>query len=157
MPVSLCIAWLLVVALLSARYVRRRRVTRADGIFRCRVRLSAGRCAHWPRLRHRWSRRRFWARWVGCELVVWRGPLVLRSVRLPGRVRVDGAYRVTARAVKGCGYRPLAVELEFPDGSRIQIAAEDRDRIELVGPYLAAAMHHLPRSPRRRRIPGSDP
>ena len=157
MPVFLCIACLLVLVLLAVRHVRRRRVTRADGTFRCRVRLSAGRCAHWPRLRRRWSRRRFWARWVGHELVVRRRPLVLSAVRLPGRVRADGAYRVSARAVKGCGYRPLAVELEFADGSRIEIAAADRNRLPLVGPYLAAAMRDLPRSPRRRRIPGVRP
>ena len=150
MPLLLAVVYLLLLVLAAVRYVRWRRVTQTDGTFRCRVRRSSGRCAQWPRLRRRWARRR-WACWVGDDLVIWRRQVLLTSVRLRGQLRRDGVYRLTDSEVKGCGYRPLAIELDLADGSRIEVVTVEWARAELVGPYLAAALIDLPRAPRSRR------
>ena len=151
MRVLFAIAYLLLLALALTQFLRWRRVARADGAFRCQIRLSAGCNGQWPALREQWSRRRLRARWVGDELVVWTRPVLLTSVKLRGRICRDGLYRLTVIDVKRCGYRPVAIELELTDGSRIEVAATDAARVELVGPYLAAALKDLPRAPRRRR------
>jgi hypothetical protein len=145
------IAYVLLLALGTTQYLRWRRVVRADGAFRCQVRLAAGCSGQWPQLRHRWSRRRLRARWVGDEFVVWRRPVLLASVKLRGRICRDGVYRLTSQEVTRCGYRPLAVELDLSDGSRIEVATTEWARIELVGPFLTAALKDLPRAPKRRR------
>jgi hypothetical protein len=151
MRLLFAVAYLLLIALAMTQYLRWRRVVHADGAFRCKIRLSAGRSEQWPRLRDRWSRRRLRARWVGDELVVWRRPVLLLPVRLRARICRDGIYRLTVLDVKRCGYRPVAIEIELSDGSRIEVATTDAARVELVGPYLAAALKDLPRAPRRRR------
>jgi hypothetical protein len=144
-------AYFLLLALAMTQFLRWRRVAHADGAFRCQVRLSAGCTGRWTRLGHEWSRRRLRARWVGEELVVWPRPVLLTSVRLRGRICRDGVYRLTVVDVKRCGYRPIAIELDLADGSRIEVATTDVARTELVGPYLTAAMKDLPNAPRRRR------
>ena len=151
MRLLFAIAYLLLLALALTQYLRWRRVVHSEGAFRCQIRLSAGCNRQLPRLRERWSRRRLRARWEGDELVVWNRPVLLTSVKLRGRICRDGVYRLTVLDVKRCGYRPVAVELELTDGSRIEVATIDAARIELVGPYLTAALKELPRAPRRRR------
>jgi hypothetical protein len=151
MRLLLGVAYLMLLALAMTQFLRWRRVARADGAFRCKVRLSAGCMGQWPKLRHRWPRRRLRARWVDDELVVWCRPVLLTSVKLRGRIRRDGVYRLTILDVKRCGYRPVAIELDLPDGSRIEVATTEAARMQLVGPYLAAAVNDLPRAPRRRR------
>jgi hypothetical protein len=148
---SLLIAISFLLFLGVAQYVRWRRVARADGAFRCRIRLSAGRCQQWRRLPRRWSRRRLRARWVGDQLVVWRRPVLLTSVGFQGRVSRDGVYRLPTMEVAGLGYRPLVVELELGDGSRIELVTYEWARADLVGPYLSAALNDLPQAPRPRR------
>jgi hypothetical protein len=150
-PLLIAVAVALLLAAATVLYLRRRRIVNADGAFRCRVRLSAGRCSEWPRLRHRWSRHRPVARWIDDDLVVWRRPVHLRRVRLAGRIRHAGVHQLSALDVTGLGHRPVSVKFDLPDGSRIEVAAMDLDRTRLVGPYLAAALHDLPRAPRRRR------
>ncbi|GAA0911288.1 hypothetical protein GCM10009557_85600 [Virgisporangium ochraceum] len=150
-PLLIAVAVVLLLGVATVLYVRRRRVVNADGAFRCRVRLTAGRCSEWPRLRHRWSRHRLSARWNGDDLVVRRGPLLLVRVTLRGRIRHAGVHQLSALDVAGLGHRPVSIKLDLPDGSRVEVAAMDLDRTSLVGPYLAAALHDLPRAPRRRR------
>lgn len=151
MRLLFAVAYVLLIALATMQYLRWRRVVRADGTFRCQVRLVAGCSEQWPRLRHRWSRRRLRARWVGDDLVILRRPMLLTSVTLRGRICRDGIHRLTFLDVKRCGYRPIAVEIDLSDGSRIGVATTEWARLELVGPYLAAALKDLPRAPKRRR------
>src|SRR5689334_13591220 len=128
MRVLFSIAYLLLLGLALTQYLRWRRVKHADGAFRCQVRLSAGCNGQWPALREQWSRR-LRARWVEDELVVWTRPVLLTSVKLRGRICRDGVHRLTVIDVKRCGYRPLAVELELTDGSRIEVATTDAARV----------------------------
>lgn len=150
-PLLTAVAVVLLLGVATVLYVRRRRLVNADGAFRCRVRLTAGRCSGWPRLRHQWSRHRLLARWDGDDLVVRRGLLLLAAVTLRGRIRHAGVHQLGPFEVTGLGHRPVSVKFDLPDGSRIEVAAMDLDRTRLVGPYLAAALHDLPRAPRRRR------
>jgi hypothetical protein len=152
----LIVASLLLLVALAVRLIRRRRRTRAHGAFRCKARLCASRSAIWPYLRPRWTLRRLWARWDGDELVVQRGLLLSRTARLPARVLADGVYLLTCVDVTRLGAQPIAVELEISDGSRIEVAARNSARLALVGPYLTAALHGLPRAPApRRQTPGA--
>jgi hypothetical protein len=147
----LAVAYVVLLVLAVARSVRWRRVVRADGAFRCRIRLTGGRCARWRWLGRRWSRRLMCARWMDDELVVWRSPLFRRPVRLSARVGSEGVRRLAVLDVTRCGCRPVVVEFEISDGSRIEVVTRESDRRELVGPYLAAAMADLPPAPRPRR------
>lgn len=150
------IASLLLLVALAAQFVRRRRFARSKGGFRCKARLSARRSVLWPRLRPRWTQRRLWARWMGDELLVRRGGVLMRTVRLPAKVRSDGIYLLTCMDVTQLGSQPIAIELEISDGSRIEVAARSSARLHLVGPYLGAALHGLPRAPApRRQTPGA--
>jgi hypothetical protein len=126
------------------------RFVRAGGAFRCKIRATGERPLSWPRLRRRWSRR-MWARWVDSALVVRRGPILARSVTMPARVCQNGVYTVPPWDPKRCGRQPLAVELVVPDFTRVEVAAPEAARLNLVGPYLAAAIHELPRAPNPRR------
>jgi hypothetical protein len=155
MWIGFAVACLLLFAVLLVQYVRVRRFRNADGAFLCKARLCDGRSVHWPRLRRRWMRRWVWARWVDDVLVVRRGRVVLRRVELPARILDDGVRVLSESDAPRCGYRPIAVELEVADGSRIEVVASEYARHSLVGPYLAAALHGLPRAPApRRQIPG---
>jgi hypothetical protein len=147
---------LLLLIALTAQLIRRRRFARAEGAFRCKARVCAGRSVIWPALRSGWTLRRLWARWEGDELVVRRGVLLLRTARLPARVRSDGVYLLTCLDVTRLGGQPIAVDLEISDGSRIEVATRNSARSALVGPYLTAALHGLPRAPApRRQTPGA--
>jgi hypothetical protein len=150
------IASLVLLVALAAQFIRRWRFTRAPGAFRCRARLCAKRSVLWPGLRARWTSRRLWARWEHDELVVRRGRLRMRAARLPARVRGTGIYLLTCLDVTKLGSRPIAIELEISDGSWIEISARSSARLDLVGPYVGAALHGLPRAPApRRQIPGA--
>jgi hypothetical protein len=151
MSILFAIAYVLLLVLSVVRWVRWRRVVRANGAFRCRIRLFTGRCANWRFLRRRWSRRLVWARWVDGDLLVWRHRLLMRSVRLRARVHLDGVYRPSDPDVRGCGYRPVAVVFDISDGSRIEVVTTESARADLVGPYLGAALNDLPQAPRPRR------
>jgi hypothetical protein len=60
-------------------------------------------------------------------------------------------HHLLAEAPRRCGSRPLGVVLKVWDGSRIEVAAATDDRLQVVGPYLAAAISDLPRAPVPRR------
>lgn len=124
---------------------------RAGDAFRCRIRACGRPSVLWPRLPRHWTRRRMWARWGGDILIVRRGPVFPRYVRLPAQVSPAGVHSVPSWDAKRCGPQPIAVELRVSDGSRVELAAADDARLAMVGLYLAAAMHDLPRAPVPRR------
>jgi hypothetical protein len=138
----------LIVADLTA-HVTRRRFRRAGDAFRCRVRTSGYTSAIWPRLRRHWSRR-MWARWEGDVLVVRRGPVLTRAVHLRAQWSPTSVYAVPPRDARRLGPGPIAVDLKGWDGSRIEVAAEQRARMDLVGPFLVAAVSALPTAPAPR-------
>jgi hypothetical protein len=118
--------------------------------FCCRLRTCGFTSAIWPRLTRRWSRR-MWAIWMGDVLVVRRGPVIARTIPLKARVSASGVYTVLPREVTRFGPRPIAIDLQVWDGSRVEVVAAAHERLALVGPYLAAAINDLPQAPVPRR------
>jgi hypothetical protein len=92
-----------------------------------------------------------WALWDDDVLVVRRGPVLARTIPLRAQLPVGGVQHLLFEAPRRCGSRPLAVVLKVWDGSVIQVAAAPEDRLQVVGPYLAAAISDLPRAPGYRR------
>jgi hypothetical protein len=128
----------------------RRRFQDSGASFRCRLRLRGYRCAIWPTLGRHWSRP-MWAWWDDDVLVVRRGPILARTIPLRIQPPVDGVHNLLFEAPRLCGSRPIGVVLRVWDGSWIEIAAATENRLEVVGPYLAAAISDLPRAPAPRR------
>lgn len=146
--------WLLtivvLIALIAADVVerrRRRKLVEDVHVFECRVRAVGRSPAGWRMLRRRWSRRA-WAWWNGDVLVIRRGPVLDRKVRLAARVSAD----LSPCRLRPFGTRGVTVRLALPGDRHIEVAALDWSRIELVGPYLAAAITHLPKAPVPRRF-----
>jgi hypothetical protein len=48
------------------------------------------------------------------------------------------------RLVRGLGRRPVSVKVLLDDHQEIEVAAADRDRPLLVGPFVAVAVRVLP-------------
>jgi hypothetical protein len=140
--------------LLLGAFARERRGRRAfaegGSAFWCRFRATGGAPRGWRWLRRRWSRR-MWARWSGDVLVIRRGPVFDRTIRLAARVSPVGVYLLPPRDAKRCGVHPIAVRLWLADGSLAEVTATETERTELVGPYLAAAFNDLPKAPVPRR------
>ncbi|MCY1136875.1 hypothetical protein OWR29_02620 [Actinoplanes sp. Pm04-4] len=130
----------LLVVLALVREVRARRRFAQDGpSFRCRFRRVYGEApAGWPGLRRLWTRP-MWARWSGDVLVVRRGPVRDRTLRLAAKVQPVGVY-VRPRTAD------LSVRLSV-GGAIVEMTAAAEARLELVGPYLAAAVSDLPKPP----------
>ena len=89
-----------------------------------------------------------WAMWDEEVLVVCRIPA--RAIPLRTVPPVDGVRSLPEPVPRWCGHAPIGVVMEIWDGSRIEIAAAADDRMAVVGPYLAAAIHDLPKAPVRR-------
>jgi hypothetical protein len=137
---------------LLVHMISRWRFMLAGGAFWCQLRLTTEQPPRaWPRLRSRWSRRLL-ARWDDEVLVVRRGTWAANAI-LPASVDADGVRSIPAWDPKRCGRRPLSLQLHVRDGAGLEIAARARSRVNLVGPYLTAAMHDLPRAPVPRRDP----
>jgi hypothetical protein len=127
-------------------YRNRRRLFRGGSAFLCRLRTCGYTSTAWPRLTRRWSRP-MWAAWVGDELVVRRGPVFARAITLRAEISASGIRTLVPREARWCGARPVAVGLQVRDGSRMEVAADEKARLALVGPYLVAAADHRPRAP----------
>lgn len=145
--------WLLSVAVLAvliaaaAERRRRRQLTEDVHVFECRVRAVGDSPAGWRTLRRRWSRR-MWAWWIGDELVVRRGPVFDRRLRHVACVSADAC----PFPLGPFGAHGLTVRLTLAGDHQIEMAAFDWSRCQLVGPYLAAAITHLPKAPVPRRF-----
>ena len=138
----------LVIAIAARR--SRQRFQDCGAAFRCRLRIRGHRSAIWPSLGRRWSRP-MWALWDDDVLLVRRGPVLARTIPLRAELPVEGVHHLLSEAPRRCGSRPLGVVLKVWDGSRIEVAAATDDRLQVVGPYLAAAISDLPRAPVPRR------
>jgi hypothetical protein len=123
---------------------RQRAFIREGPVFAGRFRSAGPRPPGWRGLRRGWSRR-MWAYWRDDVLVIRRGPVFDRRLRLIAQVTFAGVYGLSGR--RGT----IAIHLRLPDGALLEVSAPTGDRLELVGPYLAAAVSHLPRAPLRRR------
>jgi hypothetical protein len=63
---------------------------------------------------------------------------------LRATIATDGIYRLPVREARGNGPHPVAACLRVWDGSRIEVVTEEESRLDLVGPYLVAAIHWRP-------------
>ncbi|BCY11352.1 hypothetical protein [Actinoplanes sp. L3-i22] len=112
----------------------RRRFAEDLGTFRCRIRRRGRRWSRW-----------MWARWSGELLVIRRGPVFDRTLRLAGVVLPEGVRRRRVR-------KRFLVAVRIRTAHEVlEMATEAASRTELVGPYLAAACIDLPQAPVRRR------
>jgi len=147
---SLLAVALLALAAAGIAARRRRRFRRVGTAFRCRLRAAGFGCTAWRRLTRRWSRP-MWARWAGDVLIVRRGPVFDRTIRLRASVTSEGVYALAPGEARWCGQHPIAVGLTVSDGSCVEVAADGEARMALVGSYLVAAINDLPRAPVPRR------
>jgi hypothetical protein len=149
---KLLVLGILVVVLILGVVARRSRQRFQDSgdAFRCRLRVRDHRSATWPSLGRHWSRP-MWALWEDDVLIVRRGPALARRIPLRTQSPVDGVRSLYLNAPRLCGSRPIGVVLSVRDGSWIEVAASADNRMEVVGPYLAAAISDLPRAPLPRR------
>jgi hypothetical protein len=144
--ISLLAVALVLVLLLGTgvlTYRSRKRFIWAGETFRCRIRNCAHASTSWPRRHRRWSRP-MWAAWSGDVLRVRRGPVFNRVIALQATITTDGVYRLPMSEAKRCGPHPVAVCLRVQDGSRIEVVTAEEARLDVVGPYLVAAIHGLP-------------
>jgi hypothetical protein len=128
----------------------RRRFQDAGAAFRCRLRVRGHRSAIWRSLGRHWCRP-MWARWDDDVLIVRRGPVLAWTIALRTQSLADGVHNLLVEAPRWCGPRPIGVLLQVWDGSWIEVAAATDDPLEVVGPYLAAAISDLPGAPAPRR------
>jgi hypothetical protein len=131
---------------LTLSWRQRRRFEAVGDTFTCRVRLVAGSSRNWPSARRDGGPGR--GVWAHDVLLVqrgrWRPRLLALRVRLP-----EDSIQVAARnEFRGLGRAPVIIDLRLDDGALVRVAARQRDRDELAGPFLAAAVASLP--PRSR-------
>ena len=121
----------------------RRRLRLAGATFPCRV---------WPLTGSRLgpdrsSLRKARAVWVHDVLLVQHGWLFSRLLTLPVRLPEDSIRFAAPGEATGLGRVPLVMELRLDDGALVAVAAANRDRTLLAGPFLTAAIATL--TPRR--------
>jgi hypothetical protein len=123
----------------------RRSLSKAGPTFACRFwPLTGSGSGRWNRTNLRRAR----AVWIHDVLLVQRGRLFPRLLVLPVRIPDDSMRFARPGEVRGLTTTPLVMELRLDDGSLVAIAAASRDRTNLAGPFLAAAIGTL--TPRRR-------
>jgi len=123
----------------AVSWSHRRVLRRVGATFPCRVWSLAG-----FRLgRSRSSSGRARAVWVHDVLLVQRGRLFARLLVLPVRLPEDSMRFAAPGETTGLGRMPLVMELRLDDGALVAVAAANRDRTLLAGPFLAAAIATL--------------
>jgi hypothetical protein len=140
----------LVLVLMTVEHRIQRGFAQDDRAFGCRVRAVGAPPAAWPWLRARWSRF-MWARWDDTVLVVRRGPVPMRVLRLPAQTS-SSVYLIDPGSPARRGMRPVAVVVALEDGGDIELSTLELSRVDLVGPYLVAASRELPAPARHREI-----
>lgn len=138
MPVVMCWGMALCGLLARVRFIR------GDAVFRCKVCLRSG----WvPGVPTDWYRRWTYARWAHNVLLVQRG--VFRPGLLTMVVeKLDGGVRDAPQLCRGgLGNTPLALVARLDTGDVVEVAAADKDRVPLAGPFLVAAVEGMRQAP----------
>ena len=126
--------------LLWSAWRSHRDFTRAEGTFRCRVRV---RSASLRGFSPTWSRLPRHARWVHDVLVVRGGFLRPRLHHLPVHVAEGELVELDPRWVRGLGPRPVSVRVLLDDQSAVEVATADENRMLLAGPFVVLAISRL--------------
>jgi len=139
MPMVLGAALLVVAVRYVVALARRNR--RRDGArpFACVVR---------PAGRSRWPLRTSRATWAHDVLLVSRGVMFPRITALPVRIPEETLRDSRPGELRRLGGEALVILLRLDDGELVEVAARSRDRTQLVGPFMAAAISGLPYGPR---------
>ena len=119
----------------------RRDFVRTPGAFRCNVRLRSDQL---PGIASTWARGPRHALWVHDVLVIRRGLVRPRLWYLPVHMAEGELIELNPRHVRGLGRRPVSVKILLDDHQEIEVAAADRDRSLLVGPFFAVAVRTPP-------------
>jgi hypothetical protein len=145
--VLLLLALPFVGAVLAVRLGRARSSPR-PAAFPCKVRPKGG-----PGDKHanRWPRSRWRGAWAHEVLLLDRGVLLPRTAALAVRMPEEALRDAGPGEVNRLGPDPVVVLLRLDDDSLIEVAAPHARRVELVGPFMAAAIPGLPRGPREQR------
>lgn len=123
--------WLLV-GVIGAAYWSRRTFRQAPGVFECRIRLIPAADAAVPA----WPRAASYARWVHDVLLVHSG-LSLRSFEALPVAGLDAPIEAAdASRLPGPW---VACRLRIDDGRVIELAAGERHRLQLAGPFAMDA------------------
>jgi hypothetical protein len=139
MTVLLAVALAIMLAtlglLIFAMARRRNRIIRAEGMFRCKVRLVQGRTGgvlscHWPR-------RSGYAIWAHDVLILHRGLALTEIVALVCQ-SAQGTVAGRTTKVPGMGPTPHVLRLELDDRTLVEVAALRGEREHLAGPYVSA-------------------
>ena len=126
--------------LLWSAWRSHRDFVRAEGTFRCRVRV---RSASLRGFGATWSRRARHARWVHDVLVVRGGVLRPRLYHLPVHVAEGELVELDPRRVRGLGSRPVSVRVLLDDQSAVEVATAEANRTLLAGPFVVLAVSRL--------------
>ena len=117
-----------ILALLAFVLVRRRWVTRQPGSFRGAVRVASGEV---DGLRTRWGRG--YGRWVRDVLVWTKAPFLFRN-ELVAADDLDEQRRARPDEIKRLGDDAVVVQLRIGSAT-VEVAADNSDRVLLLGPY----------------------
>lgn len=109
----------------------RRRLKRAEGVFRCRLRAAG------PTEGRPWPRTKSYGYWVHDVLLVHHGWTLLRYEAFAVASIVGP---VEARTAKRLGPRPMWIRLHLDDGRLMDLAARNHDVRPATGPFLVASM-----------------
>jgi hypothetical protein len=123
----------------------RREFVVTPGVFRCNVRLRS--YEYSGSVPPKWAKRPCRAFWVHDVCVVRRGLLRPKVWHLPVHMADGGLTELNRRSVRGLGRKPVSVRVFLDDHQEIELAAADRDRALLVGPFVAVAFGRLPSDP----------
>jgi hypothetical protein len=128
----------------------RLRFVRDRSSFACRLTLLG---PSWTARRYpRRSPLKTRAKWAGDVLLIQVGPLWARTLRIPVQLPLDTQIQDEARgSIHRLGAHPKSLVIRHEGSATLLIAVRSRDRTQLVGPFLAAAVAGLPQTPRSDR------
>jgi hypothetical protein len=121
--------------LIFALIRRRNRIVRAEGMFRCKVRLVEGRTG--GVLGNQWPRRPGYGIWAHDVLLVHRGLALTEIVALVCR-SAHGTVTGRPTRIPGMGATPHVLRLQLDDRTVVEVAALRGERENLAGPYVSA-------------------
>jgi hypothetical protein len=137
---ALGVPLLLVVGALTGALLSQRAFKRRSGVFRAKLRVTAGECQG---IKTSWSRLPMYACWVHDVLLVHQGIALVRSRALPV-ARVTGPIAATSPdTVKKLGPKPIVLPLVLDDNTTVEVAAPADSREIVVGPFFGSLVATL--------------
>jgi hypothetical protein len=127
----------LVLGALGAGLLSRRAFTRAPGVFRAKLRATAGTS---PGFGPSWPRQPVYARWVHDVLLVHQGLALVRNRALPVAQVPGPLVPAGPSEVKRLGPAPVTLSVVLDNGAVLQVAAAPEAREDLGGPFATVVV-----------------